>query len=1245
MRILSIKIKNLASIDGLAEIDFGQEPLCSTGIFAITGPTGAGKSTILDALCLALYARTPRYLQAKENGVELRDVQGSLINQGDVRGILRDGTAEGFAEVRFIGIDAEQYTAGWYVRRARNRPEGSLQSDSMSLVNESRNTPVPGRKTEILREIERVVGLNFEQFTRSVLLAQGDFTAFLKAGRDDKSSLLEKLTGTHIYSEISKTVYQNYKEEEARLTALTQSLGHIELKTEDELAEIRASLDTTRADLKVLEEEIRENRTAGHWYVRLEELSKLHKEADILFVKRGNEFKQAQSRVDLLRLIDATLPTRTWLSEYERIKKELEEHERAERELGTLLHSVQDRLTECSEGLRQALDASETHARELERLEPLIKKAEELDIRISEQEGNVKTRLAEKEDWSAKLDAARKDTDDCNSELLAVKQRMAEHLKWIADKENRRAIAENRQLIQVRLDEARLFPEQLHMFKTQREQLARKLSALRADREAQTSMLTLTGNAKSKTEQELRALRLEIELADKNKLESEKTRLGELQSSLIELREQWRALSAVKADIDRVNGKITQNLAVITGQQALIPELHDKLRQATQKRQESKARLDRNLLIASENISALRGSLLPGEACPVCGSTEHPYVSHQPLADKILQSLEEEFNADQQVCEALTDRLRRLEMSTENLGLEIQEAQRELTSRQSEYSYSLEFWMKTIHELGFAGITELSAEADILEVTARTTEALAGIRQVYQATMELEEKAISLQKTLDNQNIEHIDLDNRIKDIGRNILTDEETSRHLELQERELERKLQSVEEDLSPLFTAAGWFANWRAQPADFLTRISDFAESWQEKHKELEQLSKQAALKEQRLVSISAQKDEYTSMFRKTEQALLAARESLDALKQQRKDLLNGEPTLSVQAAMKQKTKNCEEELQRHKQDQDRLNNSLIQLRARAQSTEQTIGTLRDRQLQLSNQLNAWIDNFNTQGAFEKINTDRLLELSLYPAEFLDSERQAIRSMQDALITAESIVREHEKAVRLHQNLKPTDLGQEELSALLTKKEASRDLLWAGLTEADLLLKQDAENRRKSEEVLHSISIQTKKTDQWGRLNDLIGSSDGKKFRQIAQEYTLDVLLNFANIHLEMLSRRYLIERIPGTLALQVIDQDMGNEVRTVYSLSGGESFLVSLALALGLASLSSNKMKVESLFIDEGFGSLDPLTLNMAMDALERLHNQGRKVGVISHVQEMTERIPVQIRVEKVNAGKSVISINAH
>lgn len=148
MKVLRIRIKNLASLEGVTSINFNEEPLCSAGFFAITGTTGAGKSTILDALCLALYGQTPRYNQGKEIGIEIKDAHGSSINQGDHRGILRDGTGEGFAEVDFIGVDAQAYTSSWKVRRARDKAQGSIQPDTIGLKNLSSGQIIPGKKKE-----------------------------------------------------------------------------------------------------------------------------------------------------------------------------------------------------------------------------------------------------------------------------------------------------------------------------------------------------------------------------------------------------------------------------------------------------------------------------------------------------------------------------------------------------------------------------------------------------------------------------------------------------------------------------------------------------------------------------------------------------------------------------------------------------------------------------------------------------------------------------------------------------------------------------------------------------------------------------------------------------------------------------------------------------------------------------------------------------------------------------------------
>ena len=173
MRILAIRGSNLASLAGEFEIDFQAEPLCSAGLFAITGPTGAGKSTLLDALCLALYERTPRLARASSRGETIPDVGDNSVSPSDPRTILRRGAAEGYAEVDFAGNDGLAYRARWSVRRARSKSGGRLQPSEISLLRLADSQVLSdNRKTETLQLIESRIGLNFDQFTRAVLLAQ-----------------------------------------------------------------------------------------------------------------------------------------------------------------------------------------------------------------------------------------------------------------------------------------------------------------------------------------------------------------------------------------------------------------------------------------------------------------------------------------------------------------------------------------------------------------------------------------------------------------------------------------------------------------------------------------------------------------------------------------------------------------------------------------------------------------------------------------------------------------------------------------------------------------------------------------------------------------------------------------------------------------------------------------------------------------------------------------------------------------
>ena len=344
MKILSVRIKNLASI-GEAFIDFTVEPLASAGVFAITGATGSGKSTLLDAICLALYGKTPRYDLARESGVEIKDTSGSTISQGDVKSILMDGTASGSAEVSFVGLDKQIYRAEWQVKRAREKITGRLQSDSVQLFNVSTNTPFAEKKTETLAEIEKLVGLNFHQFTRSVLLAQGDFTAFLKADKDSKASLLEKLTGTEIYSEISMAVFDKCREATQELKDLTLQMEGVEILAEERIEElvqeksgIETFLGKVGTELKNVEKEVQ-------WYKTFEELQTQKQSAETNVQAAEANLKEQETGKNELSLVEDVQALKPQLDQKERsisaITKRKTEKENLKKTIGQLQKEIE----------------------------------------------------------------------------------------------------------------------------------------------------------------------------------------------------------------------------------------------------------------------------------------------------------------------------------------------------------------------------------------------------------------------------------------------------------------------------------------------------------------------------------------------------------------------------------------------------------------------------------------------------------------------------------------------------------------------------------------------------------------------------------------------------------------------------------------------------------------------------------------------------------------------------------------
>jgi exonuclease SbcC len=326
--------------------------------------------------------------------------------------------------------------------------------------------------------------------------------------------------------------------------------------------------------------------------------------------------------------------------------------------------------------------------------------------------------------------------------------------------------------------------------------------------------------------------------------------------------------------------------------------------------------------------------------------------------------------------------------------------------------------------------------------------------------------------------------------------------------------------------------------------------------------------------------------------------------------------------------------------------LTQQCIQVGVRAEeSLAQAAGQLKKLMQDAHNaddSLSAWINQFNQMHSANPLAPSTLRMLLARAQDWINDEKSYLQHIDLLINNLNSILLERQAQCELIRQDCPTEDVADTVQDALSRIEIERQSAQSVATSLQLSIAQDEARRAQSASMLTGLEAQEANWRRWAQLSELIGSADGKKFRNYAQQFTLDVLTGYANRHLEELSRRYRLERVADTLALMVVDQDMVDELRSVHSLSGGESFLVSLALALGLASLSSNRVRVESLFIDEGFGSLDPQTLSVAMDALDGLQALGRKVGVISHVQEMTERINTKILVKRQAGGKSCVEI---
>lgn len=1214
MKIHSLHIRNLNSLVGDWSIDFSDPMYEETGFFAITGPTGAGKSTILDAICLALYGKTPRL--------------GKISQTSNA--IMSTNTGECLAEVVF-STGKGRFRSIWRQNRAHKRPDRDLQAPTRELSFADTNTLIETKTKEIEHLIEEFTGMDFDRFTRTMLLAQGSFTAFLLAPVRERSNILEEITGTSIYSDLSKLVFERSKLEDSKLSSLQKDLGEMKcLKPEeesliqDEINGLNQNIVQTDSDIKNIGTQIQWLKTLLTLQQELEKAQQASKQArdeyDAFEIdqKRLTSAKRAQliegaytllkthrQERDLLSLQlseeEQKVPTLRMIYDQalfkeEETKRTLEEiicvkeqDTKIARDVRVLISGIQQKKEDQIKKETEIKDQEEEIKKgreEIIRLDKLCKQTEE-GIRNADQyiRGHS-TDIRLSEDYSLAVNIYT-DIEKCSEQLGNLNSNLA-----LLKTKEKRATEENIQYQQ----EIRTYEEKIAG-------LSDHLSSL----EMRTNTL-LDGLPPDELNTKIN--NLTIRMKD----------LADLQKMIRSLSEKQK-ICASKQD------QILQNSNLINKNES------DRASQITVESQlaEGISILEKEVFFIQQVISAeeIRNRLEDGKACPVCGSLHHPYAEgNVPEIGKIETDLMKKRSELVQLRELIsghTNTITSLSSQNDSLSLEIEERgeeiQRELLQIQETASglslvLSTQDWIETAQEAficadhereNFKGIeAKLRSISEDLNISRRS-------RDVNQENITLmKEKSAKSQQ-------EQIAILRDCENAEMNIIT--------------ITRDLEDKTSRLNKICSQYGYQEshNYKTTLQDLSERKSVFAEY----KLSIEQLSP-------RLSALGSDVRNKNERLKEREITLQRLKEEIEEISENLR--LMNQRRFELYA-----DKDPDTEENRLKSIESDLKSKYVAATKKREEQSQSLRDLEAKIQHIKGSLNVLIQKI-------EIESNEFLR-SLKLNEFSSEEEYV------SVLLPTAIVQElEETGKRLNMNKIASDsLAQEKMNEYnrikeLNQTEESLDNLtiWVEQRKGEIIGLQNQvfskqhilnENTRKGEEadVLKvMISEQVREQIRWSKMNKLIGSSDGTKFRSFAQGLTLTVLLSFANIHLQKLTDRYyLTTRKESPLEIHVIDNYRAGEIRVTQNLSGGESFIVSLALALGLSAMSSRNVRVDSLFLDEGFGTLDDDSLDLALSTLAGMKQEGKLIGVISHVQSLKERIQAQIVVERLSGGRSRIS----
>lgn len=1196
MKILSIRLKNLASLAGEHFIDFESEPLAHAGLIAIIGKTGAGKSTILDAMCLALFNQIPRL---KGSDGKLIDVDGSELLTNSPLTVLRRGTGHGFAELCFVAQDQKHYLARWEIKRARENANGKLQSVQRSLKCLTDGVVVADKTKAVETHIQQITQLSFEQFTRAVLLAQSEVTAFLKARDNERGELLEYLTNSSIFAKIGQLAFEKTKEVRLQREKLESVLGHIEIRSDEEIAELQQRFKQLQQHVQQLENEKNQFRQQQQWFEQRDKINK-----DIALKKQDYDLQlKAQENIAKDRYLLSQLETfaeiRPIVFQQQQLQKTLQQLapqiQQKHHEFSTLTTQFEQQktlYTQAETTLNQFQYFEQKHQTELTQVRKFV---QERDY-IAEEYKKTKIRLTQLESQQQPLIEQQQQLEQSIQNFSAQYTACLEQLKHSAQY----APLDNG--LNAHIQQLKQFIQQYQKVENTLGSIQQAQTQLKQDQNTFNSLITQFGTTQH----------IELRIEQQSKLkETQQIRLNQLDVIQQKLQHYFELKNEVLTQ---------QNKLEAVQKQAQQLEQHRKnaeqdYQAAKTEREKLQQVLQQQRLLHAENIEHLRAELKHGEACLVCGSSEHPYRDDESQISKALYALQQ-----QQELQAIQQEQQLFQLW--------QKAQQQFTQSHTEQNQlqqqlqQLNEKVKTHVHVLQQHVSQTNIQLDFsLTEHDITTKMQSLVLEASQTRQQLEKELLQLNQANKDQHMLHQNIQNTLHQL--------QTVEHLQQQ---IQHIVDCLNADDKMAWSKQG--LSFSQQVLHALQQRSQQLEHAESLIKQKEQINQQLNVLKTNLTGLTTQQTECAQQLKDIE---IKGKQNTDAANQ----LII---TMTGSAEIK-----ANEWLQQHDQQRQQVQSKYQQVKQSFEQARQHFEKQKNvlEQLQSQQQQNhaSWeqckteVTTWLTQ--HQNFVEDQLSELLAISSPQEQQIRSAIQQADRALSEANSALKTIQEQLNTHLQSEP-NIQVEQLTELIN---ANQEILQQTTDQRDQLklqLEVHQQNLAKQKQFADQIQQIQQQEHRWNKISSLIGDSKGKEFRDLAQQYNLDILLEYANQQLAMLSQRYTLKRLDNSLSLAIIDHDMDGETRSVASLSGGESFLTALAISLAIANMASGSMKIESLFIDEGFGTLDASSLHMVMNALDQLQSQGRKVILISHIQEMHERIPVQIQVQPIGSGSSRIEV---